>query len=67
MKSEKEVNGIYYGESNGGYYPINCNFAPYFYEAWQNFDLEKVLANRSLWGEDLTQLEGFADAVRKYL
>lgn len=67
MKSEKEVNGTYYGESNGSYYPINCNFAPYFYEAWQDFDLEKVLANRSLWGEDLTQLDGFADAVRKYL
>ena len=67
MKSEKEVNGTYYGESNGSYYPINCNFAPYFYEAWQDFDLEKVLANRSLWGEDLTQLVGFADAVRKYL
>ena len=67
MKSEKEVNGTYYGESNGSYYPINCNFAPFFYEAWQDFDLEKVLANRSLWGEDLTQLEGFADAVRKYL
>ncbi len=67
MKAEKEVNGNYYGESNGEYYPINCNFAPYFYEAWENFDLDKVLANRSLWGEDLTQLDGFADAVRKYL
>ena len=67
MKGEKEVNGTYYGESNGSYYPINCNFAPYFYEAWQDFNLDKVLANRSLWGEDLTQLEGFADAVRKYL
>ncbi len=67
MKGEKEVNGTYYGESNGEYYPINCNFAPYFYEQWQNFDLDKILANRSLWGEDLTQLEGFADAVRKYL
>jgi tagaturonate reductase len=67
MKGEKEVNGTYYGESNGSYYPINCNFAPYFYEAWQDFNLEKVLSNRSLWGEDLTQLEGFADAVRKYL
>ncbi len=67
MKAEKEVNGNYYGESNGEYYPINCNFAPYFYEAWENFDLDKVLANRSLWGEDLTQLEGFSDAVRKYL
>lgn len=67
MKAEKEVNGNYFGESNGEYYPINCNFAPYFYEMWQNFDLDKVLSNRSLWGEDLTQLEGFADAVKKYL
>lgn len=67
MKGEKEVNGTYYGESNGEYYPINCNFAPYFYEQWQNFDLGKILANRSLWGEDLTQLEGFEEAVRKYL
>lgn len=67
MKAEKEVNGNYFGESNGEYYPINCNFAPYFYEAWENFDLDKVLSNRSLWGEDLTQLEGFSDAVRKYL
>ena len=67
MKAEKEVNGNYFGECNGEYYPINCNFAPYFYEAWENFDLDKVLSNRSLWGEDLTQLEGFSDAVRKYL
>ncbi|MBB6001808.1 tagaturonate reductase [Arcicella rosea] len=67
MKAEKEVNGNYFGECNGEYYPINCNFAPYFYEAWENFDLDKVLSNRSLWGEDLTQLEGFSDTVRKYL
>lgn len=68
MHGVKEVNGTYYGESNGEYYPINCNFAPYFYEAWQEgFDLEKVLANVSLWGEDLTKLDGFTDAVRKYL
>lgn len=68
MHGEKEVNGTYYGESNGEYYPINCNFAPYFYEAWQDgFDLEKILSNISLWGEDLTQLDGFTEAVRKYL
>ncbi|MES2519559.1 MAG: tagaturonate reductase [Bacteroidota bacterium] len=68
MHGEKEVNGTYYGESNGEYYPINCNFAPYFYEAWQgDFDLEKVLSNISLWGVDLTKLDGFTDAVRKYL
>ncbi|MEA5458011.1 tagaturonate reductase [Arcicella sp. LKC2W] len=68
MHGVKEVNGTYYGESNGEFYPINCNFAPYFYEAWQaGFDLEKVLANVSLWGEDLTKLDGFTDAVRKYL
>jgi tagaturonate reductase len=68
MHGVKEVNGTYYGESNGEYYPINCNFAPYFYEAWEaGFDLEKVLANVSLWGVDLTKLDGFTDAVRKYL
>jgi tagaturonate reductase len=67
MHAVKEVNGMYFGESNGEFYPINCNFAPYFYEAWQDFNLEKVLSNISLWGEDLTKLEGFTDAVRKYL
>ncbi|MCU0468196.1 MAG: tagaturonate reductase, partial [Arcicella sp.] len=66
MHAVKEVNGMYFGESNGEFYPINCNFAPYFYEAWQDFNLEKVLSNISLWGEDLTKLEGFTDAVRKY-
>jgi tagaturonate reductase len=68
MHPEKEVNGFYYGESNGEYYPINCSFAPYFYEAWMGtFDLHKVLSNSSLWGIDLTELPGFEEAVAKYL
>jgi tagaturonate reductase len=68
MHPEKEVNGFYYGESNGEFYPINCTFAPYFYEAWMGtFDLHKVLSNSSLWGVDLTALPGFEDAVAKYL
>ncbi len=68
MHPEKEVNGFYYGESNGEFYPINCSFAPYFYEAWMGtFDLHKVLSNSSLWGIDLTELPGFEEAVAKYL
>lgn len=67
MHAVKEVNGNYYGECNGEHYQINCNYASYFYEAWDNFDLHKVLSNRSLWGEDLTQLAGFEESVSKYL
>ncbi len=67
MHAEKYVNGVYYGECNGGHYPITCNYAGYFYDAWMNFDLKKVLSNTSLWGEDLTKLEGFEEAVAKYL
>lgn len=67
MHAIKEVNGVYYGECNGEHYAITCNYAPYFYEAWNDFDLHKVLSNTSLWGEDLTKLKGFEESVAKYL
>ena len=67
MHAVKEENGVYYGESNGEYYPIQCDLAPYFYKAWQQFDLQKVLADSSLWGQDLTALPGFKEAVEKYV
>jgi tagaturonate reductase len=67
MHAVKEENGSYFGDSNGEQYPINCDYAGYFYEAWKAFDLKKVLADTHLWGEDLNALPGFADAVKKYL
>ena len=42
VSCQLEENGKYYGDSNGEAYPIQCDYAPYFYEAWKNFDLKKV-------------------------
>jgi tagaturonate reductase len=67
MQAVKEENGKYYGDSNGELYPINCDYAGYFYEAWKDFDLNKVLSNTKLWGEDLSALPGFEAAVQKYI
>jgi tagaturonate reductase len=67
MHAVKEEGGKYYGDSNGESYPIQCDYAPYFYEAWKNFDLKKVLADKELWGEDLSAVPGFVEGVSKYL
>lgn len=67
MHAVKEENGKYFGDSNGELYPINCDYAAHFYEAWKDFDLKKVLADTSLWGADLSALPGFEAAVQKYI
>ncbi|MFC0185092.1 tagaturonate reductase [Pseudarcicella hirudinis] len=69
MHVVKVENGKFYGESNGEYYPINCDFANYFHEAWKTgeLDLKKVLSDKTLWGEDLNQLAGFNEAISKYI
>ncbi len=67
MHAVKEENGEYYGDSNGELYPIKCDYAGYFYEAWKDFDLNKILADTSLWGADLSALPGFEQAVQKYV
>jgi tagaturonate reductase len=67
MHSVKEENGKYFGDSNGELYPIQCDYAAYFHEAWKDFNLTKVLADKTLWGEDLSALPGFEAAVTKYL
>lgn len=67
MHAVKEENGKYFGDSNGELYPINCDYAGYFYEAWKDFDLKKILADTSLWGTDLSALPGFEQAVQKYV
>jgi tagaturonate reductase len=67
MHAVKEENGKYFGDSNGELYPINCDYAGYFYEAGKDYDLKKILADTSLWGADLSALPGFEQAVQKYL
>ncbi len=67
MHAVKVEDGKYFGDSNGEFYPINCDYAAYFYEAWKDFDLKKILADTSLWGADLSALPGFEAAVQKYV
>lgn len=67
MHAVKEENGKYFGESNGEFYPIQCDYAGYFFEAWKDFDLKKTLADSQLWGQDLTLLPGFVEKVEKYI
>lgn len=77
MKAVKEENGKYYGERNGKLYPINDDFAAYFYNAWQQADTEqsesihsfvtRVLADTTLWGTDLNALTGFSKTVTTHL
>lgn len=73
MKAVKEENGKYYGQRDGKDYPVNDDFASYFYNAWQGINTGKqediqglvrtVLADTSLWGTDLGSVPGFSESV----
>lgn len=71
MKAVKYQNGIYYGERNGEFYPIQCDKASAFYIAWQLSTISEVagriLGDKTLWGSDLTQIEGFEENVKAHL
>jgi len=71
MRAVKKEGEVYQGESRGQYYPINDDKAPYYYELWKDHTpdevVELVLKDTSLWGADLSQLNGFGDAVREKL
>lgn len=68
MKSVEEADNKYYGEANGKKYLINDDSAAYYHELWLKNNeeglVEKVLANEKLWGDDLSTIPGFADAVK---
>jgi tagaturonate reductase len=59
----------YYGNWQNLEYRINDDHAGYFYEKWQNGEaaniIDQVLADTSLWGEDLSLIAGFAAAVKE--
>jgi tagaturonate reductase len=69
MKGVKEENGNYFGRFNGNHYPIKDDKAYYFYEKWQTvkpaYMASTVLRDIALWGYDLSQLAGFAQAVQE--
>jgi len=67
MKCTKGEGNAYYGEARGKTYQIQDDKAAYFAEKWVEPETSKlvkaVLADKELWGVDLSQLNGFADAV----
>ncbi|MBU9937735.1 MAG: altronate oxidoreductase, partial [Ferruginibacter sp.] len=71
MKAVKEEGGNYYGRLRGNFYPIQDDKAFYFFKKWQNAKpgsmAVSVLRDTALWGQDLSSLPGFAEAVQEKL
>jgi len=71
MKAVKKDGDKYFGDRDGEQYEIKDDAAAYFYELWQNNGAnavaEQVLKNESLWGTDLSHLQGFAEFVKTQL
>lgn len=71
MKCTLDQQNAYWGELNGHAYKINDDSAAYFSLLWECNDpllvVEKTIADKSFWGTDLNQLDGFKDEVIKYL
>ena len=74
---QKFEKGVYFGKRDKEMYIIKDDFAPYFYKKWQELKSEDIdalqdwvkgiLADKNLWGEDLSQLPGFVNEVGTYL
>lgn len=69
MKCKAGSDNVHYGEANGRKYPIQDEMASYFSAKWANSNMDtfadSVLSDKNLWDTDLTQLNGFADAVKE--
>ncbi|QHT65504.1 tagaturonate reductase [Rhodocytophaga rosea] len=71
MKAVREERKEFYGEINGENYLISDDKAAYYYEKWNTLSVEElvadVLQNEALWGENLSNLPGFAASVTENL
>ncbi|MEM6262489.1 MAG: tagaturonate reductase [Bacteroidota bacterium] len=72
LRPREKAENSYYGMWNGNRYPINDAFAEQWMQLWEEYSddnpekwLHSVLQDQSLWGEDLTELPGFASEVEK--
>jgi len=70
MKSVKKQGNQYYASFNGKDYLLQDDHASYFFEKWQlspqDF-VKEVLQDVVFWGEDLSKLPGFSEAVLEKL
>lgn len=71
MKAVKKEGGAFYGVLNGEYYLLEDDEAALFYSLWQKKNpgtlVVEVLKEKPLWGDDLTLLPGFSQAVTDHL
>jgi tagaturonate reductase len=71
MKVEPVDNNEFRGNIKGSAYIVQDDKASYFAEKWKNTTadelVEDVLGDQTLWGSDLTELEGFSPAVKSKL
>jgi tagaturonate reductase len=71
MKAVKQDGKEFYGELNGEEYLIEDPSAERFYLFWKNNSVDtvvdEVLKDISIWGHDLSQLNGFTEAVKNNL
>jgi tagaturonate reductase len=71
MKCEAGADNVHYGELEGKKYAIQDEMAPYFADKWANDNkntfVESILADKNLWGTDISRLNGFAAAVKDNL
>jgi len=67
MKSEKNGNNLFTGNTGDKSYPINDDRAGELYQLWQTGNTDNFVANtlasENLWGTNLAALPGFRDAV----
>jgi len=71
MKCQKGSDGLYYGCTNGSKYAIQDDMAAYFADKWtiSNMDtfVNDILADKEIWGTDISRLNSFAEAVKENL
>jgi tagaturonate reductase len=71
MRCNAGADNVHYGEANGSKYAIQDDMAAYFADKTAtgniNTFVDAVLADKNLWGTDLSVLNGFAAAVKENL
>jgi len=67
MRAIRKEGEVYQGQVRGQFYPIQDDKAGIYYELWKDREPAEVvnlaLKDVSLWGSDLTLLNGFAETV----
>jgi tagaturonate reductase len=71
LKPVENKDNAYYGFANGSSYKIDDEFASWYFANWQGKSTEEAvkssMSNPNIWGTDLTQLNGFYEAVLDYV